>query len=184
MLYLILTDFLMDAEFSPDQRARVIIHGDRIYRHKVLHVNYTTYDLHREQDSLNPRMHADVMVLSRENGATHPYWYARVLSVFHAVVSHGRSTEPQRMDFLWVRWFGTDPNNYRSGWKAKRLHRIGFIPHDTKGAFSFLNPKEVIRAVHLIPAFAHGQTELLLPPSIARPTDDNNEDWIFYYVNM
>ena len=51
------------------------------------------------------------------------------------------------MDFLWVHWFGTDPNNYRLGWKAKRLHHIGFVPHDTKGAFGFLNPKEVICAI-------------------------------------
>ena len=43
-----------DIEFSPDERAKVIIHGDRIYRHKVLRINYTTYDLRREQDSLNP----------------------------------------------------------------------------------------------------------------------------------
>lgn len=124
------------------------------------------------------------MVLSHENDAAHPYWYAQILGVFHAVVSHRRSTEPQCMDFLWVRWFGIDPNNYRSGWKAKRLHHIGFIPHDTKGSFSFLDPKEVICAVHLIPAFAYGQTDSLLPPSIARPSNDNNEDWVFYYVNM
>ena len=173
-----------DIEFSPDEHTKVIIHGDWIYCHKVLRINYTTYNLRCEQDSLNPRIHADVMVLSHENDAAHPYWYAWILSVFHAVVSHRRSTEPQCMDFLWVRWFGIDPNNYRSGWKAKWLHHIRFIPHDTKGSFSFLDPKEVICAVHLIPTFAYGQTDSLLPPSIARPSNDNNEDWVFYYVNM
>ena len=38
--------------------------NDRIYRHKVLRVNYTTYNVHRDQDSLNPRTHGDIMVLS------------------------------------------------------------------------------------------------------------------------
>ncbi|KAF9237846.1 hypothetical protein BU15DRAFT_75648 [Melanogaster broomeanus] len=148
-----------ETEHSPRERNTVLLVGDQIYRHKVLRINYTTYDLRRDQDSLNPRVHSDVMVLSRENDAAHPYWYTRILGIFHAMVvhtgEHSKSSEPQRIDFLWVRWFGLDPNTYKSGWKAKRLHRIGFIPSDTPGAFGFLDPKEIIRA-----------------------------DSVFYYVNM
>jgi hypothetical protein len=60
---------------------------------------------------------------------------------------------------------------------------VGFIQGDAPGAFGFLDPQHVVRGVHLIPAFAHGRTEMLLPPSIARSTSDDNEDWTFYYVN-
>jgi len=55
--------------------------NNRIYSHKVLRVNYTTYDMRREQDSLNPRTHPDIMVLSQEpkmhedGTPEHPYWY-------------------------------------------------------------------------------------------------------------
>ncbi|KAG1811133.1 uncharacterized protein BJ212DRAFT_1579186 [Suillus subaureus] len=91
---------------------------------------------------------------------------------------------PQEMDFLWVRWFGHNPNNYQSGWNAKRLHRLGFIPADEPGTFGFLDPRQIIRGIHLIPAFVYGRTDELLPPSISRPLHENNEDWRFYYVNM
>ena len=178
-----------ETEFSATERAQIIFVNDRIFRHKVLWVNYTTYDLRRAQDSLNPRTHADVMVLAHETGNSHPYWYARILGVFHAnVIYTGYGApgfnSPSQMDFLWVRWFGRDLDNYESGWKAKRLHRLGFIPSDEPGAFGFLDPRLIIRAVHLIPGFAYGRTDSLLPPSISRPLHDNNEDWRFYYVNM
>ncbi len=54
---------------SADRRNVLIMNNGTIYQHKVLRVNYTTYDLRRGQDSLNPRIpgHADVMVLSPEN---------------------------------------------------------------------------------------------------------------------
>lgn len=60
----------------------------------MLRVNYTTYDMRRAQDSLNPRVpgHADIMVLSPENedenNDPHPYWYARIIGIFHAHVRH------------------------------------------------------------------------------------------------
>ena len=37
----------------------------------------------------------------------------------------------------------------RGGWKAKKLHQIGFI--EGNEAFGFIDPADVIRAVHLIP---------------------------------
>ena len=71
------------------------------------------------------------------------------------------------------------------GWNAKHLHRIGFVDGADKAAFGFLDPKEVIRGIHLVPAFHYGWTRDLLPPScIARPGRDNDEDWQFFYVNQ
>jgi len=55
--------------------------NDRIYQHKV---NYTTYNARRSQDSLNPCTHGDIMVLSWDD--SHPYWYARIMGIFHAMV--------------------------------------------------------------------------------------------------
>ena len=60
-----------------------------IYQHRVLRVNYTTYDMRRDQDSLNPQSHPDIMLLSHEDKNDdnwHPYWYARVIGIFHANV--------------------------------------------------------------------------------------------------
>jgi hypothetical protein len=87
------------------------------------------------------------------------------------------------MDFLWVCWYGCDMSA-PGGFKTRRLHRIGFLPSDDINAFGFLDPEEVLRGVHLIPGFAHGRTAHLLGPSIARLQDENDEDWLYYYIGM
>jgi hypothetical protein len=128
------------------------------------------------------------MVLSHEtDDARHPYWYARIIRIFHVDVwdySDASMTTPRRMDFLFVRWFGRDAN-YKSGWSAKRLPRIGFIEHGDPSAFGFVDPEVVIRGVHLIPAFADGQSDDILPgPSFTRCEADLDRDWCYFYVNM
>jgi hypothetical protein len=73
------------------------------------------------------------MVLSPENEAQndnpHPYWYARVLGIYHANVRHigpnSNSYEPKQMEFLFVCWFGRD-SVPPPGWKTKQLIRLGF----------------------------------------------------------
>ena len=116
------------------------------------------------QDSLNPQIpgHGDIIVLSPENENQnedpHPYWYACILGIYHAEIRYIGpnavvSREPQRMEFLFVRWFGHDLTP-RPGWKAKRLIRLGFVPGNDKTAFGFLDPAQVIRSIHLIPGFA------------------------------
>ncbi|THH07280.1 hypothetical protein EW146_g9368 [Bondarzewia mesenterica] len=181
--------------FSDEDRNCISFIHNRIYRHKVLRINYTSYDMRRCQDSINPRTHADIMVLSHEDNddsEPHPYWYARVVGIFHAEVRHtgplSKSTETQCMDFLFVRWFGQDLS-HRAGWNAQHLYRIGFLDSNLPGAFGFLNPNEIIRAVHMIPAFAHKRTDALLPStSIAHPHtslgDKSTTEWRFYYIGM
>lgn len=39
------------------------IANNRIYHHRVCRINYTTYDVRRAQDSINPRTHADISTL-------------------------------------------------------------------------------------------------------------------------
>jgi hypothetical protein len=87
--------------------------------------------------------------------------------------------EPARMEFLHVRWFGRDPD-WLSGPGALRLDRIGYVPDSDDEAFGFLDPTHVLRACHLIPAFALGKTTALLGPSKHR--DSNEGDWVNYYV--
>ncbi|KAI0059027.1 hypothetical protein BV25DRAFT_1918740 [Artomyces pyxidatus] len=181
-----------DHQFSDEDRETVLLKDNRIYEHSVVRVNYTTYDVRRQQDSMNPRTHADVMVLSHEDEGpsgdpAHPYWYARVQKVCHAYVLHrgarSKSTEYHRMDFLWVRWYGLDTET-PGGWAAKRPHGVAFIPDDDPGAFGFLDPAHIIRGVHLIPAFDRGTTTERLGPSLARRKEEGDEDYELYYVNM
>jgi len=188
-----LTGQLYDGDehaFSYIERDSLRFVQNRLYRHKVLRVNYTTaYDMRRDQDSINPRTHPDIMLMAHEDDLQadpHPYWYARVIGIYHVNALHsGRhsaSVTSKRMDFLWVRWFGRD-FEAPGGFAAKRLHRIGFIPQEDGGAFGFLDPQVVLRGVHLIPGFAHGQTDEYLGMSVIRPLE-NDLDWVVYYVNM
>lgn len=178
-----------EIEYSEQDRNRISFVYNRIYQHQVMRLNYTTYDLRRSQDSINARTHGDVMVISSEDDDNaHPYWYARVIGIFHADVRYrnpqDEAVDRKSMEFLWVRWFGRDPT-HRSGLNARRLPRIGFVPSDDNLAFGFLSPEAIVRAAHLIPAFAHGRTEGLLPyNSRARQPSEGNSDWQYYYVNM
>jgi hypothetical protein len=111
-----------ETDFTSAQRNTLTFVNNCLYRHKVLRVNYTSYDLCHNQISLNPRSHADVMVLSHEDESGHPYWYACVVRVFHATIQFkGLASHPAikaDMYFLWVRWFGRDLH-HKCGWKAK-----------------------------------------------------------------
>lgn len=146
--------------------------------------------MRRGQDTMNPRTHCDVMVVSPETEAdAHPFWYARVLGVFHTKVLH---TDPnasnrsiQHVEFLWVRWFGIE-HRYKYGTGHARLPKIGFVPDTDISAFGFLDPSLILRGCHLVPSFADGRTTTLLQttlPTAGRPLGEV-EDWLNYYVMM
>ena len=170
------------------------IAGNTIYRCKTLHINYTTYDVRWDGDTINPQTYPDIMVQSPETGPqAEPYWYARVISIFYALVSsshpevHAEDKSLRWMNFLWVRWFGMEPGPYRHGFRRACLPKIGFVPSEDKHAFTFLDPAQVIRGVHLIPAFCEGRTSALLPSSksAARVLNPKEEDdWVNFYINM
>lgn len=88
------------------------------------------------------------------------------------------------MQFLWIRWLGPEPG-WRSGWKPLCLDRIGFVgaaKHSPN--FGFLDPANVIRAAHLLPAFAYGRTREFLGPLLIRHLpEDDDDDWESFYVN-
>jgi len=177
-------------QFTNAERNTVRIVDNRIYSAKVLRVNYTTYDVRRDQDSMNPSTERrDIMVLSPEEGEdAHPYWYARVIGVFHARVLHtgpqAVNRSVQHMEFLWVRWFGIVPG-HKYGFKVARLPKVGFVPDTDDQAFGFLDPSLVIRGCHLIPAFADGRTsELLTTQNTAARLPGEIDDYAAYYVSM
>ncbi|TBU21594.1 hypothetical protein BD311DRAFT_678015 [Dichomitus squalens] len=167
----------------------VRIENDKLYQHKVLRINYTTYDMRRDQDSINPRTHPDIMLLAPE-GAAHPYLYARVIGIFHVEAYRaGESfdgaydTDTQTIHVLWVRWFDLDPHA-PGGFKARRLPRLRWPALDDD-AFGFVSPDQVLRAAHLMPAFAHGQSDVALPGySVARREEDEDLDWKYHYVGI
>ncbi|KAJ7213970.1 hypothetical protein GGX14DRAFT_360644, partial [Mycena pura] len=155
-----------------------------LYTHATMRINFTTYDMRRDQDSVNPRTRAAVMVDAQGSTTQHPYHYAWVLGIFHAEVRVKSQNKPfEPVEFLWVRWLQHD-ERYRWGWKAKRLPRFSFLSRTHPDAFGFLDPNDVLRGAHLIPAFAHGRTTDLLPPSIARKNVENNEDWLYMHANF
>ena len=159
----------------------VRIGQNRLYKHKVLRVHYTTYDMRRSTDSINSRLpeHSNILL----HGPDGEFWYARVIAIFHVNVRLASEEDFRRLDILWVRWYGED-SNCHSGFSAQRLPRLGLIPHNTTAPFGFIDPNDVVRAAHLIPAFAYGHPNFYLPPSrAARAACENGEDWTYYYVN-
>ncbi|KAG5634064.1 hypothetical protein H0H81_003567 [Sphagnurus paluster] len=157
---------------------------------ELLRVNYTTYDIRRASDTISPRTHCHVMVCSPKIGPnTHPFWYAQVLGVFHADVLHRgpRSDDPDKrhhMQFLWVRWLGLEPG-YRSGCQFARLPKVGFVPDSNPYTFGFLNPSDVIRGAHIIPAFAADKTlELLAAQHTVARALNSTKDWVNFYINI
>lgn len=156
-----------------------------------MQVNYTTYDMRREYDIVNPRKHADILVLAPEvdpsthsDPSGHPFRYARVLGIYHTKFVHARTAArgvgTQEVDFLWVRWYARDTTS-KSGFASHRLHPLHLMSTDDPLACSFLNPDDVVRGIHLIPGFAHGY----------RPVEDGKiegsallrKTWNRYYVN-
>ena len=110
-----------DHEYSAAERNTVRILDNRIYSSKVLRINFTSYDVCHEQDSMNPQTNCNVMVLSPESGEdAHSFWYAQVPGVFHAWVLHmdpaAANKSVQNIKFLWVRWLGLVPDQ-RFGFK-------------------------------------------------------------------
>jgi hypothetical protein len=141
-----------------------------------------------QQDTINPRTHPDVMVLSRDKDPAHPFWYAHILGIFHTNVAYtgpaNVNKDVKRMDFLWVQWF----THNHSQWQTSHcLHQVGFIAENDSAtaAFGFLDLQDVVWAVHLIPAFSYQKTSSLLDhlQSVARDEGDSI-DWKYYYVNQ
>jgi hypothetical protein len=176
-----------DHTFTDEERNTVIIPDNTIYLVQTMQVHYTTYDMRREYDTINPRTHGDVMVLSGESTPSHPYWYARVMGIYHLdtwLQAGGEQTEKQHLEVLHVRWLAP-LISHRSGMQHARLPKVAFVEESDYDAFGFLDPGQVIRGSHLIPAFAsvRGEGSLRRGKSLARPHGEL-DDWEMFYVGM
>src|SRR5216683_2040291 len=178
--------------FMDEERNTVIIAGEEIFHCKTLRINYTTYNVRWDSDTIKPNTYPDVMVKSPETGLhAQPYWYARVIGIFHAVVSSShpgvKTKSHGQMEFLWVRWFRVEPGRYCHGFHLAQLPKIGFVESLDDYAFIFLDPRQVIRGAHITPAFFKGRTSALLPATKSQLqvlSPDETDDWVNFYVNM
>ncbi|KAG8739756.1 hypothetical protein FRC12_016207 [Ceratobasidium sp. 428] len=174
--------------FSESELAQLSFHQGRMYRHKNLRINYTSYDVLRQQDVLNAGTSHCFLMLPAKVGNKHPFLYAKVLGVYHAKVVHGVRV-PQRMDFVHVRWLYYDDDR-PGGWDHRRLDRLTYAtcnykkPQEILDSFDFIDPAHILRATHLIPDFCSNTTKdfLKLSKSIAYDSDEFG-DWNAYYVN-
>ena len=118
-----------------------------------------------------------------DSEASHPFYYAQVLGIYHVnVVYTGLEMvdyQPRRMEFLWVRWY-QHAELTQSGWDTYHLDRIRFPPLATEDAFGFIDPLDVVRACHTIPAFASGKLHDGRGLSLCA---QDRLDWVSYYVN-
>lgn len=171
----------------------VLFKADRIYAHRLMHFNYTTYDVRRAQDVVNPgTSHCNIMLLSNsasnegEDTSTfhhHPFLYGRVIGIYHANIIYTGpgmvNYNPNRFDFLWVRWYEVIPNNAPLLDQPYHLDQLTFPPLADKGSFGFVDPADVLRSCHIIPAFREGSRGN--GDGMSKHARDS-EDWKTYYV--
>lgn len=172
----------------------IFFHKDTMYRHCIMRINYTTYDVRRAQDTINPRTeHCNIMLLGSpgHNGqaqAIHQYRYAKVLGIYHVNVIYGggpgRLTDyrPRRLEFLWVRWFDVaEDAPVQQGWSTAQLDQLYFSRIDREGAFGFVDPAQVLRSCHIVPRFKLGKVSEV-EPGMSECANDK-QDWRAYYIN-
>lgn len=176
-----------ESTHGSDQLSQIDFQHERLYAHQTLKIHYTTYDVRRAQDIINPNtpkrfvlVASDEMVGSQPGA--HQFWYARVLGIYHANVSYNGARH-KRMDFLWVRWLGR-VLDAPGGWDTCRLDQVGYFQdsEDTH-AFDFVDPIDVIRAAHLIPRLVGNRTSEHLGCVSSIATDTPLGDWKNYYIN-
>ncbi len=181
---------------------QVLIKGNRVYNHKLARFYYTTYDIRRSEDTINPKTpHRNIMLLAdhKQNdkgsdplarGSAHPFLYGRVIGIYHVNIVYtgpgAKGYDAMRFDFLYVRWFQFNlPGKLRgqdeSGWASLRLDCLSFPPMAERDSLGFIDPNLVLRSCHLIPAYSLGKARSD-GIGISKILQDS-KDWKYYYVN-
>ena len=88
-----------------------------------------------------------------------------------------------RINLLHVRWFTCC--TYEGGDTTYRQEKIRFIEEeDNIPAYGFINPDDVVRAVHLLPSFPDGVAEAESPyESFKLSRVKRGPEYMRYYVN-
>lgn len=165
------------------------IHFTNLYlvvESKLLHINYTTYDICWNYNTIQPFQGDVVMTSSRDQD--YPFWYAWVICAWH-IQAHfcpaSASSSKHKMEVLWIHWLGIN-QDHRWDFKEGHLPKVGFVPDGANHApFGFLDPLLMIYGCHLIPAFSDGHTSELLQEgaSLVRVSGET-DDWAGFYMNM
>lgn len=179
----------------------VLIKDNRVFNHRLARFYYTTYDVRRMEDVINPRTsHCNIMMLSSDTeipnsnetpsdqcDTIHPFLYGRVIGIYHTnlvYIGPGmKGYKLMRFDFLHVRWFQLEElhNGHPSGYSSSSLDCLSFPPVAHKDSFGFVDPGVVLRSCHLIPAFCKGKSH---SDGIGiSPMSKDSKDWKRYYVN-
>ena len=151
---------LLSNKAQPDWDS-IYFKADQIYLHKLARFQYTTYDIQRDQDVINPSMpHWDIVMLATtKDNQDHPFLYAHVLGIYHANVvytgDNSKNYEARQFKFLWVRWYQYEGLNVQ--WSDSKLDLVSFPPITTEGAFGFIDPNNVLCACHIKPFFSDGK---------------------------
>ena len=162
----------------------VHLHQDRMYKHNIVCINYTMYDVRRDDDIIHPgTAHCNVMVLNPVTSSSeHPFWYARVLGIFHAnVIYTGEGVNdflPRRLEFMWVRWYQLE--DVPAGWTFGCLDRVKFPHIMQEDSFGFIDPGDILRSSHIVPAFSRGRVHAD-ETGISHLARDAH-DWKSYYI--
>lgn len=149
-------------------------------------INYTTYELCHETDSVTPQTnYQDIMLLARRDRSdSQPFCYAHVLAIYHANIIYvgpeSKNYQAQRLDFFWACWF--ELLDQPSGWKHCALDKARFVPMAQADLYSFVDPADILRCCHFIPSFADGK---LHPDGVTLSHNVcDSDDWKFYYINQ
>ncbi|KZP13244.1 hypothetical protein FIBSPDRAFT_662191, partial [Athelia psychrophila] len=182
---------------SPDScRAdEVIILGrhNRFFEHRILRVNYTSYDVRRDQDMINAySSHCNIMVLCRSCDDINvidnhlSYRYGRVIGAYHVNVIYngpGRvNLNSHRLEFLWIRWYN-QIGREGDDWNSRRLSRLHFGPLQDESAFGFIDPSDVLRGCHIIPRFSLNKVHTDPTHGGWSRLAGDRSDWKEYYIN-
>lgn len=162
----------------------VVFKHDRIYKHNIMRVNYTTYDVRREDDIVHPSgFQRNIMTLADSDASDHPFQYGQVIGIYHVNVIYVGSGmvdyQPIHLPFLWVRWYEQATNH--CGWRGLKLDRVKFRSWEDPGAYSFVDPSDVLRGCHIIPRFRVGKVHID-GKGMSRCARDG-ADWKEYYIN-
>ena len=88
--------------FTPKQHTSIcLLNLSSVIESKLLHINYTTYDIQWAQDIIQAS-HGGVIMTSSQDEA-HPFWYVQIIRAFQVQVlfcPDGISHSKQNMDVL------------------------------------------------------------------------------------
>ena len=184
--------------FTPEdltqEHCHLFFKRNTMYHYHIVRFNYTTYDVQRDQDVINPKTsHCYIMLLANLDGDrvkssskdSHPFLYAQVLGAYHVNVIYdgwgSRDYGKRRLEFLWVQWFEYCGKHSVLNWVDLWLDVIWFPPLWEDSAFGFVDPSDMLWSAHIVPTFASGPAHLD-GVGLSRFSGDS-KDWLKYYIN-